>query len=91
MSVGEIIGIVKLCLLLAPSFVLLGVGLRYLFYNVDAWNLDRFYVRFLNGRRKKKYRQFTQRVGLVLLIVGLIYTWLVVKPIISELFEKNGQ
>lgn len=84
MSVGEIISIGIMCLKLAPAFFLLGIGLRYLFYNVDAWNLDKTYEKYFHGRRRKKYRQFTQRVGLTLLIVGLIYTWLVVWPIVEE-------
>ena len=89
MSISEIISIVLLCLQLAPAFLLLGLGLRYLFYNPDGWNLDRIYEKYFHGRRKKKYRRFTQNVGFVLLIIGLIYTWFVVWPIFEEFFIEN--
>lgn len=87
MPVGEIIGIAKLCITIAPAFVLLGLGLRYLFYSDDGWNLDKMYEKFFNGRRKRKYRQFTQRIGLILLIVGMVYTWFVVWPIFESTFS----
>lgn len=77
------ISIAKLCLKLAPTFVLLGLGLRYLFYDPDGWNLDRIYIRYFRGRRKKRYRQFTQRTGLILLVIGLLYTWWMVWPMIE--------
>ena len=83
MSIGEMISIAKLCLKLAPTFVLLGLGLRYLFYDPDGWNLDRIYIRYFRGRRKKRYRQFTQRTGLILLVIGLLYTWWMVWPMIE--------
>ncbi|MGE9289705.1 MAG: hypothetical protein ACQKBT_01865 [Puniceicoccales bacterium] len=86
MSVGDLVSVVLLCLQLTPAFLLLGLGLRYLFYNPDGWNLDRIYEKYFQGRRKKKYRQFTQRVGLALVILGLLYTWLVVWPIFAEFF-----
>tara|TARA_R100000027_G_scaffold67699_1_gene67921 strand:+ start:2875 stop:3150 length:276 start_codon:yes stop_codon:yes gene_type:complete len=91
MSVGEIISIGIMCLKLAPAFLLLGIGLRYLFYDADAWNLDKSYEKYFHGRRRKKYRQFTQRVGLVLLIVGLIYTWLVVWPILEGFILEDSK
>ena len=84
MSIGEIIAIGILCLKLAPTFVLIGVGLRYLFYDPDAWNLDRIYERYFRGRRRKKYRQFTQRTGMAFLILGLLYTWWMVWPIVEK-------
>jgi len=88
MSIGEIIAIFKLCVKLAPTFFLIGVGLRYLFYNVDAWNLDKVYEKYFRGRRRKRYRQFTQKVGLIMLLVGLLYTWLVVWPMVEEFFVE---
>jgi len=89
MSIGEIIAIGKLCLQLAPTFVLIGLGLRYLFYDPDGWNLDKIYVRYFRGRRRKNYRQFTQRVGLVVLILGLLYTWWIVWPMVERFFVES--
>jgi hypothetical protein len=91
MSVGELISIGILCLKLAPAFLLLGIGLRYLFYSPDAWNLDRFYEKYLKGRRSKKYRQFTQTVGFVFLLIGLVYTWLVVWPMVEQFFVVDSK
>lgn len=90
MSIGEMIAIAKLCLKLAPSFVLIGLGLRYLFYDVDSWNLDRVYEKYFRGRRKKRYRQFTQRTGLACLLLGLLYTWLMVWPMFEEFLRDRG-
>ncbi len=84
----EFIRVAVLCAMLAPAFILLGLGLRYLFYSADSWNLDRIYEKYFSGRRKRKYRLFTQRIGLVLMILGLVYAWLVVWPMFEEFFEK---
>ncbi len=89
MSIGELIAIVKTCFLLAPAFFLLGIGLRFLFYSPDSWNLDRLYERRFHGRRRKRYRLFTQRMGFVLILLGLLYTWLMVWPILEELFSTK--
>ena len=89
MSIGDIVLIGIVCLKLAPSFVLIGVGLRFLFYDPDAWNLDKIYERYLRGRRKRKYRQFTQRIGLIFLILGLPYTWWIVWPMVESFFMES--
>jgi len=88
--IGELISIGKLSLKVAPAFVLVGLGLRYVFYRVDGWNLDRMYERHFKGRRKKKYRQFTQRVGLLFIVVGLIYFWIFVWPMVRSALDKHG-
>jgi hypothetical protein len=87
MPIGEIIGIALLTLTIAPAFILMGLGLRYLFYSEDSWNLDKIYVKFFEGRRRKRYRQFTQRIGLVLLLLGMSYTWYFVWPIMKSTFK----
>lgn len=89
MSISELISIAKLCFTVAPAFVLVGLGLRYLFYNVDGWNLDKIYEKYFKGRRSKKYRQFTQRAGLVLLLVGLLYTWVMVWPMVAPFLSSE--
>lgn len=91
MPIGDIISITKLCLKIGPAFVLLAIGLRFLFYSPDAWNLDKIYVKYFRGRRKKKYRQFSQRAGFVILLIGLLYTWLVVWPMVEEFFVASPE
>ncbi|MEM0966529.1 MAG: hypothetical protein AAGJ81_10315 [Verrucomicrobiota bacterium] len=94
MGVTDLILAALVCVKVAPVFVLIGLGLRYLFYNIDGWNLDRIYEKYFKGRRKKKYRQFTQRTGLVLLSFGLLYTWWVVWPMIlpePQAYDRIGQ
>jgi len=88
--IRELIGVGILCVKLAPAFVLLGLGLRYLFYSADSLNLDSLYEKYFNGRRLRKYRVFTQRIGLVLVALGLLYTWVVVWPILQGFFEKGS-
>ena len=89
MSIGEIIAVGITCVKLAPTFVLIGLGLRYLFYDPEAWNLDKIYVRYFRGRRRKKYRLFTQRIGLVFLLLGLLYTWWIVWPMLEKFFAES--
>ncbi|MFP4352270.1 MAG: hypothetical protein ACLFTU_05475 [Puniceicoccaceae bacterium] len=89
MGISDIIAVGVICLKLAPTFFLIGLGLRYLFYDPDAWNLDRIYVRYFRGRRRKNYRPFTQRSGLVLLILGLLYTWWIVWPMLEKFFTES--
>lgn len=90
MSIGEIISIVLLCLRIAPAFLLIGLGLRYLFYDPDNWNLDKIYEKYFRGRRRKKYRKFTQTVGLVILVLGLLYTWTIVWPVVEGFFVSES-
>lgn len=85
--IGELIEFGLLCLLLTPGFVLLGLGLRYVFYSADSWNLDSFYEKHFDGRQKKRYRRFTQKAGLILLVFGLIYFWFAVWPLLMDFFE----
>ncbi len=89
MSIGEIIAVGITCVKLTPTFVLIGLGLRYLFYDPEAWNLDKIYVRYFRGRRRKKYRLFTQRIGLVFLLLGLLYTWWIVWPMLEKFFAES--
>jgi len=73
---------------LAPAIVLIGLGLRYSFYEPDAWNLDRVYEKFFRGRQRKRYKEFTQRIGFLLFIFGLAYFWFIVWPAVEDLLSS---
>ncbi|MGE9290929.1 MAG: hypothetical protein ACQKBT_08065 [Puniceicoccales bacterium] len=55
-----------------------GFGIRFVFYDEDGPNLDTFYKKYLNGRVRKKYAEFTRTVGFLLLTVSFVYLALLI-------------
>jgi len=85
---SELISVTLACFLLAPAIVLIGLGLRYIFYEPIAWNLDRVYEKYFRGRRRKRYKEFTRRIGFLLFISGLVYFWLIIWPAVKDLLNS---
>ncbi len=53
--------------------LLLGFGLRFVFYDEDGPNLDAIYKRYFNGRVRKNFAGFTRSVGLLFLTLAVLY------------------
>jgi len=58
---------------ISVAILMLGFGLRFVFYDEDGPNLDRFYKRYLNGRVRKKYAEFTRTMGFLFLTLVALY------------------
>jgi len=69
MNVALILLVFEICF----AVLLFGFGLRFVFYDEDAQNLDRFYQRYFNGRVRKKYAEFTRTVGFLFLTLAALY------------------
>lgn len=53
--------------------LLLGFGLRFVFYDEDGPNLDGIYRKYFNGRVRKKYAEFTRTIGWLFLTLAAVY------------------
>lgn len=100
MGIREIISVMRLSIGIAPAALLFFFGFRFVLYSEDGPNLDRFFrrrveprlpgyrlgnERFFDPRRRdRRYRHFTQAVGLVFLVLFLVYFGLVIVPMIPE-------
>ncbi len=80
--------VAEVCLVI----LVLGFGLRFVFYDEDGPNLDRIYEKHFNGRLRKRYAAFTRTWGwLMLLLVfaylGVLY-WNGLSPLTGLLFKE---
>ena len=62
--------VVEIGLLIA----VVGFGIRFVIYDEDGPNLDSIYVRYFNGRIRKRHAEFTQTIGWLMLSVAVVYT-----------------
>lgn len=88
MSPREMISILILSAKIAPGFVLMYYGLRFVFYNEDGPNLDKIYLKYFKGKKYKRYEAFTRTVGFVLLILGAVYAYFVFWPMVRDTFFR---
>ncbi|MBC2604307.1 hypothetical protein [Puniceicoccus vermicola] len=74
MNAETILLVFEICFLILFT----GFGVRFVFYDEDGPNLDAFYKKYLNGRVRKKYAEFTRTVGFLLLTVSVVYLALLI-------------
>lgn len=67
--------------------LIVGFGLRFVFYDEDGPNLDWLYKKYFNGRVRKKYAEFTRTVGWLFLLIAFVYAGLLMWNGFSPLTE----